>query len=287
MKEKPFLDEKLMDDGPTPCAWSNFRRPLLRRFKQQGTFAFTDLLGYGYDGVVWKVEVGGQVYALKVVCFVLHPPSRGNSLTTKFWDNQPPEGTRYWAVQRECQNASLLESMRYAIEGSPDPIWLNPEPKTLRDAALNLHAFSDEGLDRKLFRNKPGAVKYSTVPNLRKCHGWTMMSGKELYALPPILRPGEVRIDGKMRELLRSESYHAIVYEYVSDSGHALDTEAVQSQLDFFWLTGFCLVPMRADNWEGAGVLVDMADLVCPWHAGWFTSLYKRRDAKEVMQQRP
>ncbi|RSL58327.1 hypothetical protein CEP51_014092 [Fusarium floridanum] len=178
-KEQPFLDEKLIDDTTTACAWANFRRPRLGRFKQQGAFTFTNLLGYGQDGIVWKVDAGGQVYALKV-----------------FWDNHPPEGTRYWAIQRECQNASLLETMRHATERSGNPIWLNPKPKTWRDAALNLHAFSNEGLDRKLFRETPGAVKYSALPHLRKCYGWTMMSGKELCALPSILRPREMRPDG-------------------------------------------------------------------------------------------
>ncbi|RSL83423.1 hypothetical protein CEP52_016718 [Fusarium oligoseptatum] len=86
-KEQPFLDEKSIDDTTTDCAWANLRRPRLGRFKQQGAFTFTNLLGYGQDGIVWKVDAGGgQIYALKV-----------------FWDNHPPEGTRYWAVQRECQ----------------------------------------------------------------------------------------------------------------------------------------------------------------------------------------
>ncbi|KAH7151929.1 hypothetical protein B0J13DRAFT_251942 [Dactylonectria estremocensis] len=266
-KQQPFLDERLMDDIPSACAWRNFRRPRLRRFKLQGSVNFTKLLGYGLDGIVWKVEIGGCVYALKV-----------------FWDNHAPEDTRYWAIQRECQNASLLEMMRFAIEHSSDSIWLNPEPKTFHDAVLNLHAFSDEGRRRQLFRKKPGVVQYSNTPQLRKCHGWTMMTGKELYALPSFARPSAVRVDRIMRDISPSEDYYAIVYEYVSDGQSGLATDEVQAQLDFFWLTGFCLVPLRTENWKGTGILVDMADLVCPWHAAWFPSLYKRRGAREVTQ---
>ncbi|KAH8650414.1 hypothetical protein BGZ61DRAFT_542225 [Ilyonectria robusta] len=138
---QPFLDERSMDDATSACAWRDFHRPRLWRFKLQGTVNFTKLLGYGLDGIVWRLEIGGCVYALKV-----------------FWDNHAPEDTRYWAIQRECQNASLLEMIRFAIEHSSDSIWLNPEPKTFHDAILNLHAFSDEGRRRQLFRKTPGVV---------------------------------------------------------------------------------------------------------------------------------
>lgn len=288
-KEQPFLDEELMDDTTRACTWRNFHQPRLGRFKNQGGLAFIKLLGYGRDGIVWKVDADDHTYALKVVglSYLSYiSPFLANILllTIKFWDNQaPPEHTRYWAIQRECQNASLLELMRCAIERSSDPIWLSPEPKTFHDAARNLHAFSDEGRSRQRFRETPGAVKYSTVPHLRKCYGWTMISGKELCALPPSMVSPRVRLDADMREISPSQDYHAIVYEYVSDSDHALDIEVVQAQLDLFWLAGFCLVPMRIENWKGAGVLVDMADLICPWHAGWFSSRYKRRHAREVM----
>lgn len=66
-KEQPYLDERLMDDAVTDCAWENFRRPRLGRFDKQGPLSFTKRLGYGLDGIVWKVNIGGHVYALKVV----------------------------------------------------------------------------------------------------------------------------------------------------------------------------------------------------------------------------
>ncbi|KAM5368762.1 hypothetical protein ACJZ2D_009316 [Fusarium nematophilum] len=266
-KQQPFLDERSMDDTRSACAWRNFRRPRLGHFEHQGRINFTKLLGYGLDGMVWKINVDDCAYALKV-----------------FWDNHPPKDTRYWAVQRECQNASLLEMMRFAVENSSDSIWLHPQPKTFRNALLNLHAFSDEGRTRQLFRNTPGAIQYSTTPHLRKCYGWIVISGKELCALPSKVRTPEAKVDDVVREISPNEDYHAVVYEYVSNTRCTLSTEAVQAQLDFFWLAGFCLVPLRIENWKGTGILVDMADLICPWHAAWFPSQYEQRDAREVTQ---
>lgn len=200
-------------------------------------------------------------------------------LTIKFWDNKPPEGTRYWSVQRECQNVSLLEMMRFAIENSSDPIRLHPQPQKYRDALANLHAFSDEGRERQSFRDTPGAIEYNTPPRVKRCYGWMMISGQELCTLPLRMRALEVRLDGAVRDISPSEDYHAIVYEYISDNGCTFSPEVVQAQLDFFWLAGFCLVPSPVENWRGTGILVDMADLVCPWHIPWHPMLYGPRRA--------
>jgi hypothetical protein len=70
-----------------------------------------------------------------------------------------PEGTRYWAIQRECHNAALLQMIQAAVVQSPDEtVFLAPEPKTLLDAGANLHAFSDEGRRAPRFRRLAGAV---------------------------------------------------------------------------------------------------------------------------------
>ncbi|KAF4944504.1 hypothetical protein FGADI_12643, partial [Fusarium gaditjirri] len=252
-KAQPFLDEKPMNDTAAACAWENFRRPLLGRFTRHGRIDFIKLLGYGQDGIVWKVGIYSQIYALKV-----------------FWDNQPPEGTRYWAFQRECQNASLLAKMRFAIDNSSDPIWLNPNPTTFRDAASNLHAFSNEGCSRQLYRKMLGALEYSAAPRLRECYGWTSISGKELCTMPSVLYPPEVRLGDEVRKISPTDEYCAIVYEYVPSSDVGLDVDVVQAQLDFLWLGGWCLVPLQPANWGGVGILLDMGDPICLWHAGWF-----------------
>ncbi|KAG6072543.1 hypothetical protein E4U31_007014 [Claviceps sp. LM219 group G6] len=267
-KKQPFLDEKPMSETAAACAWQDFRHPLLGRFTPQGSFEFMKLLGFGFDGAVWKVRIDSKTYALKV-----------------FWHAKAPEGTEYWAIQRECHNAALIAKMRFAIENSSDPIWLNPNPKTFDDAVSNLHAFSTEGRSEARFRDMPGAVEYRTAPRLRECFGWTSISGKELWALPRRMQPPEYKVNRQeVRYIFSTEEYRAIVYEYVPSSETGLDAEVVQAQLDFFWLGGWCMVPMRIENWGGAGILLDMADAKCFCHVGWHEKDYWRTKARDVME---
>ncbi|KAF4446743.1 hypothetical protein F53441_9677 [Fusarium austroafricanum] len=154
--------------------------------------------------------------------------------------------------------------MRFAIDNSSNPTWLNPNPTTFREAALNLHAFSDEGRSRQLYRKVLGAVEYSIAPHLRECYGWTSISGKDFCALPSILCPPEVRSGREVRNIWPTEEYNAIVYEYVPSNDVGLDVDVVQKQLDFFWFGGWCLVPLQPANWGGAGILLDMGDLILP-----------------------
>ncbi|KAG6092134.1 hypothetical protein E4U30_005829 [Claviceps sp. LM220 group G6] len=267
-KQQPCLDEKPMSDTAAACAWKDFRHPLLGRFTHQGSFRFLKALGFGVDGVVWKVRIDSRTYALKV-----------------FWDAEAPEGNKYWSLQRECHNAALIAKMRFAIENSSDPIWLNPNPKTFDDAVSNLHAFSTEGRSEARFRDMPGAVEYRTAPRLRECYGWTPISGEELWALPSHMRPPTLRYKRQVMSKMQStEDYRAIVYEYVPGSDTGMDAEIIQAQLDFFWLGGWCLVPMRIENWGGPGILLDMADLVRLRDIGWRKGEYHRTDAKDVMK---
>ena len=66
-KQQPFLDERPMSEAVRFCAWRNFRKPCLGHFEHQGKANFKRLLGYGVDGIVWKVTIDERVYALKVV----------------------------------------------------------------------------------------------------------------------------------------------------------------------------------------------------------------------------
>lgn len=63
--------------GPPDCSWASFRRPLLRACPlSQREIIWHDKLGYGVDGTVWKVEIDGRFYALKVV----------SPYSTAYWD---------------------------------------------------------------------------------------------------------------------------------------------------------------------------------------------------------
>jgi hypothetical protein len=164
-----------------------------------------------------------------------------------------------------------------AVQNSSEPIYLKPDPTTFEDAVANLMSFSDEGRQRQKFRNDPGAVQYTSVPRLRECFGWTRVSGEQLFSLPWKQRPACVTIDNLVREMRPDEDYMAIVYELVPKCRVPTAVYTIQAQLDFFWLVGFCFVPvMRTEEWFRFGLFMDMSDLVCPWQVGWSKIAYRR-----------
>ncbi|KAG6286190.1 hypothetical protein E4U09_006858 [Claviceps aff. purpurea] len=138
--------------------------------------------------------------------------------------------------------------MRFAIENSSDPIWLNPNPATFDDAVSNLHAFSTEGRSEARFRDMPGAVEYKTAPRLRECYGWTTISGKELWALSLRLKPPELKINGReVRNMRSTEEYRAIVYEYVPSSERRRDGRGSYSSAAGFLLARWMVHGANAD----------------------------------------
>ncbi|UKZ78873.1 hypothetical protein TrVFT333_006619 [Trichoderma virens FT-333] len=236
-KQKPFHDGQAMI-GPPDCSWASFKRPLLRACPlSPQEIIWHDKLGYGVDGTVWKVEIDERFYALKV-----------------FWDNKPPDGMRYWAVQRECHNAALLQMIRTAVEKATEPIYLKREPRTWRDAARNLHAFSTEGSREPRFRHAPDSitVSSSSLPRFRECFGWMSISGADLCSLDPKLRPHGVVLDRIKRAIWPWENYFAILYEFISpdEQPSVQATDLMQSQIDFLWRAGFCMIERRLVNWR-------------------------------------
>ncbi|OIW30774.1 hypothetical protein CONLIGDRAFT_594704 [Coniochaeta ligniaria NRRL 30616] len=259
---RPFLDERPMAGKPN-CTWKDFCRPLLRRFDGADidwSWEGCQLLSTGIrdgtdgaDGVVWKVKIGDGVYALKV-----------------FWDNSAPDG-RYWAFQRECLNIALLQMMQTAVQDCPETIYLKPDPESWKEAIANLHAFSDEGRRKPRFCHLPNAVQYAP-PRIRGCFGWTKISGKELRSLGPGRRPPTVTTGRVKRQILPSEHYSAIVFEYIPEPEGPM-SEIERKQLIPYWQAGFCFVSVRPENWKG-DVLLDMSDIACPWDANWSRPLY-------------
>lgn len=68
-------------------------------------------------------------------------------MSPQFWDDEPPEFAHYYAPQRECQNAALLQMMETAVEqanAASRPIQVIADPIYLEDALDNQAAFSEE-----------------------------------------------------------------------------------------------------------------------------------------------
>ncbi|KAF5619782.1 hypothetical protein F52700_11610 [Fusarium sp. NRRL 52700] len=245
-----FRDDMLMS-GPPSCSAANFKRPRLRRCLFNPAtidWSHSSRVGGGVDGYIWKVWFGEDgPYALKV-----------------FWDANPPDFHHYFAAQRECQNAALLQMLETAVQQATTPIMVNASPRTKDEALANLYGFSNEG--RQMNTSAQGAhlEEIVTIPRIRKCYGWIEVSGHILQDLPKDLRPPVLQL----------------VYEYVEEGENHPD---VVEQVDkFLWLAGFSHSSSpAARNWK-SGVLVDLSDII---HAGGYgcvqeTEILKRSSAE-------
>ncbi|CAK7203985.1 hypothetical protein SEUCBS139899_006735 [Sporothrix eucalyptigena] len=188
------------------------------------------LLGTGMDGCVWRVRFGKDslYYALKL-----------------FWDADPEklEGC-YFAAQRECQNAALLQSMRASLDqeaaaqavldsggtfpdgegngpgANPTLVFVNPKDE--EEAACNLYMYrrDRDKLQDFVQTELPETMRMRDVPMPRfvQCHGWLRMNAKELIAqMPYACRPGAVYIKSHQYRYFQEgpTEFIAIVYEYI------------------------------------------------------------------------
>lgn len=74
---QPFADDAFMTDT-ADYSWAHLQRPQLRQFRMEGEVKFLRRLGAGLDGIVWKVEISGRKYALKLVCATTREARQAN-----------------------------------------------------------------------------------------------------------------------------------------------------------------------------------------------------------------
>src|SRR5213078_775070 len=98
-----------------------------------------------------------------------------------------PQTLMYWAAQRECQNAALLQMMETAVEqasAKPVLVYRNPK-KTLADAVDNLLGFAEEV---RLTVPPPEGVEMveiSAIPRFPRCYGWLKFNAAEVFPKMP------------------------------------------------------------------------------------------------------
>ncbi|KIH90547.1 hypothetical protein SPBR_00832 [Sporothrix brasiliensis 5110] len=191
------------------------------------------LLGAGMDGCVWRVRFGdhGPYYALKL-----------------FWDADPAVLYQcYFAAQRECQNAALLQAIRASVDQEaaaqevldaggtlPDddgpgaaPTLVFPDPQDEYEAASNLYSFSVEiRRDRHKFAHldAPETMRLRDVPMPRfvQCYGWLRVNAEDLIArMPRHCQPDPVHVKRKEFRYFQKgpTEFIAIVYEYIHKEG--------------------------------------------------------------------
>ncbi|KAH6627771.1 hypothetical protein F5144DRAFT_494056 [Chaetomium tenue] len=274
--QTPFRDDALMD-GPPSCTAADFELPRLRRCPlDAGDLVWGPRLGEGLDGCVWKVWFGDA----------------GPFVLKLFWDNGPPEFAHYYAAQRECQVAALLQMMETAVEqavAASRPILINANPTTWDDALDNQAAFSDEARMTQQSATQqepePGYRHITSTPRMKRCYGWLTLDSSAFSELPWQLRPPVTKVGKVERFIQPDKEYTAIVYEYVEEGENAV--EAVQESMDFFWLAGFgfTLSPLEK-NWK-SGMLVDLSDIVPPRSYGWNQRLYGQDSALLLLGRDP
>ncbi|PFH60746.1 hypothetical protein XA68_10454 [Ophiocordyceps unilateralis] len=99
--KRPFLSDE-PNVGPPPHSLDDLKCPRLRKSPlQPDAFEWRRRLGGGLDGYTWKIRIDGEPFALKV-----------------FYDTEPPEIVHYHAIQRECQNAAVLQVMEAVLADS-------------------------------------------------------------------------------------------------------------------------------------------------------------------------
>ncbi|KAG7291120.1 hypothetical protein NEMBOFW57_001130 [Staphylotrichum longicolle] len=254
--------------GPPGTTATDFKMPRLRRCPfTLDSMIWEARVDGGIDGYVWKVSFGAKgPFALKV-----------------FWDAEPVDFPTYYAPQRECQNAALLQMIQTAGEqeaAASRAVLVNAKPTTWDDAVANLAAFSDEARLAQPARADHASVmpprfhQVSTIPRMKRCYGWLTIPGHVLRELDWSLRPPPVQVDMIKRHLAFDREYIAIVYEFVEEGES--DPDTVQKALDFFWLAGFSRTfsPL-SKNWK-SGVLVDLSDIIPPRGYGWKADLYEK-----------
>lgn len=148
-------------------------------------------------------------------------------------------------------------------------VYINPKPRRYRDAYRNLKAFSAEATAKS--QEEPPANDFEpfhpdVLPNT--CLGWMELSGQEARVLFRQLR-------AFAPDMPADKSYFAIVYTFLPEG--QLDDAVIQSQMDFFYLTGFVCPAFKEDNWRGSGILVDFSDIVSPLSPSWNRMLYGRK----------
>ncbi|KAF5530443.1 hypothetical protein FPHYL_14078 [Fusarium phyllophilum] len=284
----PFRDDILMSSPPS-CSAADFKRPRLRRCLFDPAtidWSRSSRVGGGLDGYIWKVWFGADgPYALKVVSkpmFTVRPPF--SHFLLQFWDANQPDFHHYFAAQRECQNAALLQMLETAIQQAATPIIVNASPRTKDEALANLYAFSSEGRQKNKSAPAQGAhvEEIVTIPRIRKCYGWTKFSGHVLLGLPKDLRPPVLQVGKFCRSISTQKEYTAIVYEYVEEGENRPDV--VEEADKFFWLAGFSHSSSpAARNWK-SGVLVDLSDIIQAGGYGWYAKRYGPWDANKLLR---
>ncbi|RYP53368.1 hypothetical protein DL768_001613 [Monosporascus sp. mg162] len=283
MELPPFLSEEPLEGDP-PCLWADFLAPKLRRYPHlPKRINWGPDFWHGVEGCVAGVRFDDdhELFAIKVVrelspslSFIAALPHVPDTIGWQFFKSKPAKLDKFWPFEREARTVAVLEKVRAGLrQSSPLPIYVPSNMTTRCDALGALFACSTDGLQRRVFDGLPPrqrvAISASST-RIRNCFGWIRLRGSDLLGLNCKIKRNER--DASKGFLAASyfepgNHYFAIVYEFVPRE--KTETDAVQAQLEFFHRTGFSRCqPLKPDNWQGPGILLDFGDInsaVDPW----------------------
>ncbi|KAL8366287.1 hypothetical protein RB595_004859 [Gaeumannomyces hyphopodioides] len=276
--------------GPPRYTWADLKTPLLRKSQYElKDIRWIQHLGGGIDGYCWKVVFGVQ----------------GPFVLKMFWDDEPPSGFRYWAAQREFQNAAVLQmieasmdDLRAAGDGDQKSIRLLRKPENRTGATENLYAFSEEARHQpriaRIVNDVNATVELEEMHRQRKCFGWLKLSS-DYFSNHPARRkisPPGIKVGKYQRQINPCREYFAIVYEFIpdddgTDDPSPVDRGKIQASMDFLSVVGFEFADSRIlDNWK-SGVLIDLSDIIFPLGVGKGKNRHTRGDALSLRSQEP
>ncbi|KAH6607418.1 hypothetical protein Trco_003731 [Trichoderma cornu-damae] len=269
---KPFLNNDLMQ-GPARFRGYDFKNPRLRRCVfDPDSVVFESRIGGGDDGFVWKVRFGDEgPFVLKI-----------------FWDQVPPrESGAYYPMQRECQNAAVIQMLEASVTSEPVLVYQRPLGK--QDAASNYAAFWEENRPSKVVwkidraNPPPGTEFMSSTPRMTKCYGWLKLRSDLWTELPADLQPSHEDAS-KVKKLVTGYTGPiGVVYELVQDGEN--EPCVVEEVDNFLWQTGFAYtVEPRARSWK-SGILIDHAEIVHTRGYGWSEDDYMNRTAEQIVKK--
>ncbi|PNP48727.1 hypothetical protein TGAMA5MH_00181 [Trichoderma gamsii] len=266
-----FLNEQPMK-GPPRFREADLKDPRLRHCAfDPETIVFESRIGGGKDGYVWRVNFGGEgPFVLKV-----------------FWDQVPPiKAGDYYSMQRECQNAAVLQMMEAAV--ATKPVLVNARPETKQAAMENYLSFTEENCSPRHARDvtetdaRRRTRLISSLPRMTKCYGWLKLPNEVWIDLPPHLQ-AENDDPRKIRTLFENHmGCVAVIYELVEEGENEMET--VEDVDTFLWHAGFAYaVDPHPKNWK-SGVLVDHSEIVHIRGYNWNMGHYVGRTAEQILE---
>lgn len=190
-------------------------------------------------------------------------------------------------MQRECQNAAVLQMMKASV--AVEPVLVYERPVGKKDAIENYFAFCEEncigehGWDAAKETPNEGTKLISALPRMAECYGWLKLHS-DLWAELPVSLQASHKEFNKVRRLVASHmDCIAVVYELIEDGEN--DAATVEEVDDFLWHAGFAYtIEPHARNWK-SGVLVDHAEIVHTRGFGWNEEDYMKRTADQILTE--